>query len=235
MVAEMIRSGRYFQEALDWYDEKYHTPIIEKAYAIFITIIALLSTVFAIVAVVDFLPVTVKMPMLLKLEDLDQYDISVRPLSEDTNDSNRVVLHYLLGEYVRARENYVVSRFQSDVNRVRASSSKEEFIEFMDYIAPSNPASPITRYERHTERQVEVASMDFGEMDDDFDAEKVIPSQVTVFFVARTSGAENEVTRWKAMLRFDYTPFTINQENFTATPMKLVVTDYRVEQLVSSK
>jgi len=228
----LMRQGTYYKEALDWYDEKYHTPIIEKAYAIFITAIALISTFFAIKAFMDFLPVTVKMPMMLELEDLDEHVVSVFPLSDHTNESNEVLLHYLLEEYVKARENYLVDRLQADINRVRAMSSTEEFLEYRAYIAPSNPSSPLARFERNTERHIRITRVEYPPMEEHIDAETVIHPSATVYYTARLEGEEEDTSRWKARVIFEYSPFSVDQETFETTPMELTVTDYQTDKIV---
>jgi type IV secretion system protein VirB8 len=228
-IAEMIRSGEYFRDALRWYDEKYHAPIIEKAYSIMITLVAVIATCFAVVGFLRFLPIEESATVVSTASNVEERDFSLQRLSVNTRYTNHALLKYFVNEYVIRRENYSAAMLDRDVKRIKAQSSPEVFKSYSQSLNPSNPQSPITRFERHTQRSITIDSAQFAAASQSFDAEKVIPTQATVHFTATVTNAKGaEKSAFKAVVTFSYTPVRVDQETFAITPMGFQVTDYVV-------
>jgi type IV secretion system protein VirB8 len=228
-IAEMIRSGEYFRDALRWYDEKYHAPIIEKAYSIMITLVAVIATGFAVVGFLRFLPVEETATVVTTASNVEERDFSLQRLSINTRYTNHALLKYFVNEYVIRRESYAAATLERDVNRVKAQSSAEVFKSYRQFLNPANPQSPITRFERHTQRSIAIDSANFDAENQSFDAEEMIPTAATVIFTATTGNAKAvEKATFKAVVRFAYVPVQVDQENFKITPMQFQVTDYNV-------
>lgn len=232
-IAEMIRSGEYFRDAHRWFDEKYHAPIMEKAYSVVVTIIALIATGFAIIGLVRFLPVTVPVTMVFKFSDTDNKLYNLQMLTRQFQNTNYAFLKYFVSEYVIRRESYYVGTLEQDILRVRSMSSPEVFTDYRSHLNPANPDSPIARFERYGRRSVTINRAVF--VPDDFDAETIIPKNATVFFQTSSvdkNGKNSE--KWKAAVSFDYVPLKVNQENYQITPMQFKVTSYKVEKISDS-
>lgn len=232
-ISEMIRSGQYFQDGMRWFDEKYHAPIMDKAYSVVVTIIALVATAFAVIGLVRFLPITQPVTMVFKVADTDNKFYNLQMLADRFQATNYAYLKYFVSEYVIKRESYNIGSLEPDILRVRAQSTPEAFTEYRKYLEPSNPNSPIARFERYGKRSIVINKSVF--VPNDFDAEKIIPAQATIFFTATSRDRTGEeVKKMKATIDFDYVPLKVNQENYEITPMEFKVKGYKVEPVMDN-
>lgn len=228
-IAEMIKSGEYFRDALRWYDEKYHAPIIEKAYSVAVTAIAVVCTWFAVVGFMRFLPVEETVTLAIGVDASDTKYYTVQKLTDRIFNTNQVLLKYLVNEYVIRREGYSIQSLEGDVKRLKVLSTPELFQAYRSYINPANPESPITRFERHTRRSITIKRVQYPGFEEGFDAELLVPKKAVIYFTAtEISPGKTQTTDWKATVEFAYQPVRVNQENFAVTPMEFVVTSYTV-------
>lgn len=105
-IGEKIKSGEYFEDALDWYFIKYTAPLGQRSYFIIITAMAMLLAVLAIYILTMFLPLKQTLAYVVPISNkVDQY-AELKYLGKPTEDPNQSVVKYLAGRYVTAYESY---------------------------------------------------------------------------------------------------------------------------------
>jgi type IV secretory pathway component VirB8 len=225
-TAEKIKSGAYFSDALTWYDSVYHAPIITKAYSIVVTMVALGAIWFAISGFLALLPIQTKQPFVMTVKNLEDYHTSMKPLSSKTSDANKVVLDFLVQDYVKNRESYNMDKLNAYALRIRAQSSPEAYKEYFRYQHAGNPQSPVARFEAHTVRSVRIDSIRY-DAEPTFRSPETTPTTATVTFTA-TEESPKEVRELKSSVKLTFaaSAIEINQETYAITPMKFQVTRY---------
>lgn len=226
-TAEQLRSGAYFEDALKWYDTKYHAPIIEKAYFVVITFLAIIGTIFSIAAFLSLLPIQSHVNFAVKEKYFSEKNISLVPLSDTPEGTDIGLLNFLVTDYIERRESYGVSSLDSNIRRVRALSSAEIFTSYSNALRASNPQSPINTLGNRGRIDTQVNRIQWqfstGKRFDDGN----LPQSAEITFTTITSnGKSQQEQQGKALITFDYTPVQINQETLEIIPMSFTVLQY---------
>lgn len=220
-TAEKVRSGEYFREAREMYDLSVHDMMSERYFYIFVTALAVLSFIIAQVAMSSLYPLNNQIPLIVSSDDALEDIPRLRPLMVDRNDNpSDALLLFFTKNYVVAREEYSIDSFDRNVNMVKSQSSDAVVREFMQMIDPRNPDSPITQFQRHSKRRINVLSA------------KRVGDSVEVLFEAIIEG-QNEVKRshWRANIDFDYSGIALDEKKDKVKPVSFVVTKYRSKRL----
>jgi type IV secretory pathway component VirB8 len=147
LIAEDIKTGKYFAEARHWYNRVYLQPLSETSIvftmmAIFVGTLLVVTynlfSIFPIVTKVDtlaFLPST-----------LENYPV-IKNIAKPEKTTKEVVLEYLCDRYVKAIESYNYSNLIYNYNFIFRSSSKQLFDNYYQNLAISNPNSPLVLYQ----------------------------------------------------------------------------------------
>ena len=236
-IAEKIKNGAYFSEALEWYDAVYHAPIVAKAYSVVVTMVAAVTIWFAITGVSALFPLKQDVSFVMTVPDLDGQRTRMLPMAEGTAHTDQILLEFLLRDYVRWRETYEISSMGAAARRIRAQSSPEVYDSYRRWAHPSNPESPYVQYERHSIRNITIKRVRYNR-DPEFDDPLLYPTEAYVDFVATVENAKtSREEALRATIHFSYTPTNVAQDvektEFTVTPMSFQVTSYEVGAMPS--
>ncbi len=245
-VKESAMDGSYFKDALDWYLLRYVSPLCDRTVMIFISIIGALS-LFLLVQIIDELfPLVEKVPIVIRSKDQAVYTPFVKPLKNAQDKSIGVddaIAQYLLAVYVKDREGYdfrksEVEDINRKFNRIRNTSSFNEYKNFQLFMSKDNVESPLNQFGRNNFRTVEVENVSFikdAKQDyyltlKNFFATK-LPSEAEVRFVTITRSFDDdnnekvERTKYLAKIKFGFSGADRKAKtgfmNFTVNSYKL--------------
>lgn len=225
-TVEKIKSGAYFSEALTWYDAVYHAPIITKAYSVVVTMVAIGAIWFAVSGLIELMPISTQEPFVMVVKDLENFETSMKPLTNRTGDANKALLDFFVSDYVKNRESYNYSKFSVYSARIRAQSNDEAYSEYKRDQNTGNAESPVVRFEAHTIRTVKVTGIRYN-TEPEFEDATTTPTTAIVSFEASESGPKGtRDTTERVKLTFNATPVEVNQEDYSITPMQFQVTRY---------
>jgi type IV secretion system protein VirB8 len=146
-------------------------------------------------------------------------------LSYKGQDPAEGLLQFLLKNYVVTYEEYNIETFDRNINGIKKQSSDAVTAEFQRLIDPNNPDSPLTLYQRHSQRSIAVLSVrSDSEMRERKEAEVVFEATVT-------SRTEIKNTRWLADITFDFNGLELDEETGKVKPFAFQVTSYRTKRL----
>lgn len=234
VVADLVKSGDYFREAVEWYDSKYHAPMAERSLMILITLVSVGIIFFATRAVMGLLPLSeVEYTSFLQANAEEKMPSLIR-LADSFRETDQALMSYHVQDYVYQRERYDIANVEKQYLRVKALSSPEVFEEYARFIDPRNAESPISRFERHTRRLARITGLSFFDAAGNPADELHPPQTARVVFTVTLIGADGsqKSERWQADVAFTYEKIIVDQETYEVTPMKFQVTGYKVRQLL---
>lgn len=217
-----VHSGEYFREARSWYSAIYHTPLAERCYFIVVMLLALATTVIASLSVVNLLPLNPSVPFTIMSKNGLGEVPKIIGLAEPGEAENPALMRYFISNYVMLREGYDVEKLQLNVNTVKSQSAPDLYASYRNFMNPANPKSPITRYERHTRRDIKIADTTVRTL-------KKPMTATVVFDAIERSGSTQRKIRYQADITFRYSDLTVDQETYAVSPMGFQVTAYNVK------
>jgi type IV secretion system protein VirB8 len=241
-LADKIRSGEYFTEAMKWYSLKYHSGIAERSFYIIITAVAIFTTWFSFQALVGLLPLEPTVPYLVRVQSELSERPEIRPLtSEQLPNANHALMAYYLKEYVRVREefnpkleteagarDFNIRRMTLNFNRVRHMSSPQVYAAFRQLVNPANPRSPIRLYELRTRRAISIASYQFLNLASQ-------PYKAMIRFDAVVQNLRGvKKSQFIAEISFTFKDVEVDQETGKVVPARFIVTSYTVREVAAN-
>lgn len=142
-VTQDVESGKYFSEAKEWYHHIYIKPASECAlmYIFAMGAIALWCiTIFNLYSVFSY---NKDITIVARLNNTIDYYPKLKRLADHYDQD---IIKFMASNYVKAKESYVPNDFQNNYKFIYRNSSKEVFDKYKQYIAPSNPKSPLVLY-----------------------------------------------------------------------------------------
>jgi type IV secretory pathway component VirB8 len=172
-IKASVADGSYFKDALNWYFFRYVLPICDRTLLIFGAIIAAIVLFFLTQMIRSAFPLVEHTPVFIEAKDESLYFpniIALKPrkssLAYDPNIENvdDAVLKYLLSSYIITREAYDFSKAEiEDVNqkfnRIRNTSSDDEYKNFQLIMSKDNPNSPVNDFGQDVQKIVKIQSV----------------------------------------------------------------------------
>jgi type IV secretory pathway component VirB8 len=217
-----IRSGEYFREAHNWYSGLAHDPMTERYFYIFITIIAVIIFFISFISIQMLYPLKSTAPFIVRSMDMMEDLPRIRPLARKGEDPNAAVVRFLLRHYVSLREEYDVKLVDRNDLGVRGHSSPEVYAEYERYIDPKNPESPVTLYQRHAVRDVQVLEIR---------GLSLRTGEAEVVFRATVDNKPDQTSQWIANISFTYKNIALDEVTGKPAPLQFIVTRYRTKRL----
>lgn len=233
--ANSIEDGSYFKNARRWYSVLYMSVMSERCLYIILTVISTLSALFAIISLLQLLPVKPTMPLLFPMTNVTRDFPTIQELRHSpTQPVNDALQRYFVKAYVEKREDYTFEMIQSNFRFLKTYSTNAVMDAYSRYIDPASPRSPINKYEKKSERSIEVTNISIAREDGrDIDWTEDGKFIANVDFIARVIHPfATEVSDWRAQVVFDYVMLKEIQPDNQQTgklkvePMKFTVTDY---------
>lgn len=227
-IAEMVRGGDYYAQAREWYADIHYGPMIQRSLILIVTALATAGFLVALLALSDVLPLTRQVVFPVRAGDITNDVVTLRHLSRPGDPVNPAMMKFLLSTYVRQRESYNADRLAANINGVKSFSAADVFAEYRNYMSPENPVSPISQYERHSIRDVDIRLVRvLPRAVDAPQAEDVLRAEI-VFDAAVRNAQEVKTVRKRANIAFRYGDLTVNQQSGEVGAMRFQVTEYKV-------
>lgn len=224
-IAEKVRTGEYFREARSMYDVTIHDPMSERYLYVFITGLAVFVLMIALIAVQGLYPLQSAIPLIYITHDFYEDIPHIQSLQTYKNeDPSEALLRFLVKNYILVREEYDIGTFDRDVNSVKSQSSDSVYKEFQQFIDPHNPESPITVYQRHSKRKINVLKI-----------RRLSDGMEVIFEATIDSRTEVKRSHWRANISFQYSGVELDDKTDKVKPMNFVVTAYNSKRLQDMK
>jgi type IV secretion system protein VirB8 len=228
-IQRFVDSGKYFEDAKQWYASKYLFVYSLRTYVIiFFVVIA-----FATKIMYDLFEQESSLklyPFPIYAYDTVNYFPKIKPISTVKEPINVSVARYLSGQYVVFREGYTYNDFQGENriilnNKIRSLSSRKIYREFLDYVDPSlNPDSPQIKYKNKITRTINVLNVElFGKYE--------LPEGAKVTYeTVERERTESTSTKWVANIKFTMLDLEKKDEDGNST-LSYTVTNYKSNKL----
>jgi type IV secretion system protein VirB8 len=235
-ATELLKSGKYYHEAMKWYNFRYIMPKTQVACMAVCAIIALAFFMVSLISTINIFPLSYSQTFDVNRQISMTEGMTVRPIGDKKEDPSFAYLKYMLNQYVKAREEYNPSKVDRNFNFVIELSDE---IIFMDYLALSdktqNPNHPVWQYGSQAIKEIFVTKTSLIDIDPklkNFDPNK--QHKATINFVSSLLFVDNLQTQEKnqANITFKLQPIILDQvTNEIKQLPKLVVTDYKTKRL----
>ena len=233
----LLEQSEYFEKARKWYASVYLSIIPDRYFFIVLTCIAGLTGLISILALIQLMPLNPRVPFIYEATNAYEEVPLVRPIKTyRTQDINDALRRFFLQEYIQRREGYSSSTVGQRINFVRNHSSKESFARYASYMdVRQNPKSPVQELGIYFTRQAKLSATPFQITP--------IPARPNyyrasiLFTVDLYGGTATPTTNYRADIEFFYKDLIVEQTKdmeedspFEITPMRFLVTDYRVRK-----
>jgi type IV secretion system protein VirB8 len=229
-LIEYVDSGRYFEDARSWYNDKFVMPFVQRTWLIVIAIVAVISFVLVSINISTLLPLVEKVPYIMQVKDADSQYVKIASLEQEDGDAWIAVSSYLVKSYITTWESYRFSDFRGDnlmqrKQRMRRNSARDLFQQYDALLNDSNPRNPIRIYRNEAQRDITFDDLRFMKVDSG-------SAKVSVDFTATITqlvSGEKQSTKWNAEMIFQLP--IIDPESQKGTPLGFLVTAYTVTSL----
>jgi len=228
ILAESIRSGKYFEDARGWFQAVYIGPVSERTFFLLIAILSLLVAFTSVSALFSMMPITEKRVQLIYAGDrMDETVKKLVPIKRPNAALNPAIIDFFVTHYVKARESYFASSYLTNASYVRQHSDDAAYAAYIAQNDVTNPASPAAMLGEFGQRILTIHSVDVND------------NIAVVKFTTQQVGVEQEnKTRWTARMEFRYTNMEVGEKKnaetgvleMTATDPKFQVVNYELEQ-----
>lgn len=244
-----VKDGSYFKDALDWYFFRYISPICDRTYLVFGSILIGTALFYLVQMYLAAFPLITKLPIAIYAPE-DAQNVSIIKPAKTTisrNDAEKemsaddIVARYLLKKYVENRESYDFSRgnimdLNDKFDQIKNNSSASEYKNFQLFMSKENTRSPVHFFGKRQTRSVEIEAINIVRKTADRAFERARdflfakpPNEAEVRFIAITKSDDGLISnenreRYFAKIKFDF-PGAKNEEN---SQVKFTVTSYKL-------
>jgi type IV secretory pathway component VirB8 len=166
-ISDNIKSGKYFQNALDYYSFSFLSVFSQRNILIFFSIIIAAITYNFIIIIKLSLPLEKKFDMIL----FDRSDIGYKTVLKEIDypqakSIDEKISTYLILEYIKKRENFDFAKLQYNdltkkIHYIKNNSSADEYIKYMSYLNKKNENSPLRNWRKNIKRKIEITDFRF--------------------------------------------------------------------------
>lgn len=196
-ASELIRAGRYYDEARRWYTALYISPITERSVFLGLSLLAGIVALLGFLALGGLTPLTDRSPVMIANPRMDDTIPNLIRLRAKGDNVREALRDYYVQQYIYSREQYLADTYRMNNLFVTGHSQDEAASSYAAAVASTNPQSPVNSLGAYGKRTVRILSMDIREAGDEATAQ--------VRFSTETSGLGNIVkSQWTATLRFYY-------------------------------
>ena len=160
-IIQMVKSGKYYQDAYDWYADKYLKPSSQRF------ILALFALSMLIINYISFITISNidtenSNPRVIAYVD-DAINKQLRLIEPDNikQDSGLGIAEYFIETYVKKYESYSYKNFQSNIDFIKKYSNMAVLSKYYKYTQLSNIDSPINLYQANGHINVDDIKVSF--------------------------------------------------------------------------
>lgn len=233
----LLEEAGYFEHARQWYSTVYLSIISERYFFIALTTIAMLTGLISLFSLIQLMPLSPRVPFIYEATNAYEEIPIIKPIkTHRTQDINDALRRFFVSEYIKRREGYTSNSVGARINFVRNHSSKEAFARYAAYMdVRRNPRSPVQELGIYFTRVAQLGSTQYI----------ITPVQgrpnyyrVNIPFIVNLyGGPATQTTNYRADIEFFYKDLIVEQTKdmeedspFEITPMRFLVTDYRVRK-----
>lgn len=203
-ASELIRQGRYYEQARQWYTALYIGPISERSFFLLLGGMAMLVGLLAFAALIGLSPITERPQVIVPNQRLNDTVLSLTRLRESGQDVNEAMKSYMVKQYVVSREDYHATDFVRNSNYVIAHSDAATAAAYAASVGPENPRNPAALLGEYGTRSVTLGSVTFSRVND--------LERATVRFSTELGGsAPAGRTEWTATIDFHYSDAVVTE------------------------
>ena len=204
----------------DWFYDRYQSARINGNRWFVAAIVFGALACLALVAVVTLTPLKTVQPFLVEVSNASGEVRVLRPFDVAELGPSDAVTKAFLAKYVIARETYDPQDLKENYRAVRLMSDPAEGLRVDSQLSPTNPASPLNRYQTHTVRTVRVRSV------------SLLNKRTAQVRFASTESMHTtrREESWVAIVSFRFVNLPESEEERFINPLGFQVTAYRVDQ-----
>lgn len=228
-IADKIRSGEYFRDARLIFNFDVHDPMAERYWYLFLTLLSIIIMCIAFVAWRGLYPLEPRVPFVFGSDNIaDDYPV-VKSLADFRGeDPNAALRRFLVKQYVKVREEYSAATFDRNHNSVRSMSTQTVLDEYEQLVSPVNPSSPISLYQRHTQRNIKVILTKPVESDSAKNKQEY--SMFVLYDAIEKKGDKPEPpVRYQVNIAFQYKDIKLDPVTEKIEPYGFIVTSYHTK------
>ena len=204
----------------DWFYDRYQSARINGNRWFLTALVFGVLSCLAMIAVVVLIPLKSVQPFLVEVSNANGEVRILKSFDAGEFTPSDAVTQAFLAKYVIARETYDPQDLKENYRTVRLMSDPPEGLRVDRQISPSNPASPLNRYQTHTVRAVRVRSVSLLNKH---------TAQVR-FASTETMRTTKKEESWVAIVSFRFVNLPESEEERFINPLGFQVTAYRVDQ-----
>ena len=211
----------------NWYADRYETIAVQRNMLFLISVIALITTVVAVVFVSKVTLSKTVIPLVVEVEDSTGFTNIVNPIENERWTTDRSVNTYFLVNYLKSRETYNVASYAYEYNTVvRLMSSSSVYHEFTEAINTVG-MNPIQNYGATNSTILKIRSMQFF---------KTSPSDSTaqIRFAVIEQYGQRRVYNKIVSIAWSYVEMNLNFDDRTINPLGFQVKSYTISNDVSA-
>ena len=214
-----IGSSKYFQDAFDWYCNRYLLCVTERAWLLVISLFLSSMLLILILDIFAYFPLTTDFSFVKYTERYtDEFSV-IKKLSTNNEDSEETLLsQYLVAQYVKRYESYSHKDLDVQFNFVKNNSSRKIYLAFKEMVDSNHytDAKYKTMSIETTINNVKLLSKDFTSL-----------NSAIVTFQTRVSnnGIASHVKSHKVLVTFSLS--SIKMAISGIMPLEFVVYDYK--------
>jgi type IV secretion system protein VirB8 len=204
----------------DWFYDRYQSARVNGNRWFVAAIVLCVLSCLSVGAVVVLTPLKTVHPFLVEVNSVNGEVRVLKPFDATDFAPSDAVTKSFLAKYVIARETYDPQDLKENYQTVRLMSDSAEGFRVDNHLSPTNPASPLNRYQKHTVRTVRVKSVSFLNKR---------TAQIR-FSSTETSQTAKREDAWVAIVSFRFVNLPETEEDRFINPLGFQVTAYRVDQ-----
>lgn len=218
-IAEKVRSGEYFRESKAMYDIMVNDAMSERYFYVFVSVIALFTMIVTFNAMDALYPLTRILPFVNKTDDMvNENPYIYRLKSSPEQSTDEAIMLYYARTFVQQYEEYDIRTLERNMNGLRSNSSAELFGNYQRMMQPTNPESPVVKYQRHSSRLVQVLSTKT--------IQAATPIMEVIFDVIIRTDNTSQTTKYRALIGYEYSNIEIEMISGRIKPPTFLVTSY---------
>lgn len=235
-ATELIKSGRYYDEALRWYSSRYIFPKTQVAYLAVLACVAIFMLFTSLTTTMGLLPLESSTNIVIQRPTRIDEAMALKSIGEPREEATIGYLKFLLSEYVRAREEYSPQRLERDFNFVVELSNDEIFMNYLAIADQSqNPDHPVWKYGSQVIKNAYIRKIQILGLDkklETFEANKQY--QAIIDFDSSLIFEDNleQKQKMQAEISFKFEKIIVDQNTNAIKQLpKLQITAYKTKQL----
>jgi type IV secretion system protein VirB8 len=221
-LKEYIESGSYFKDSIEWYGDKYLSPVTHKIWAAYILMLLAVMLAALLSNIDRLLPMIQSVRYALFIQNTYGPDKNIRILTmqaDDVTTPAKFIAGTLLKSYIINRESYDYDKLNTQFQRVANSSTRLIFKRFDSAMKIDNPDSPIIKYQKYAKRSVTITHIKFIS-----DTEAIIEFNS----LARDDSSNIlENMKWQVDVAFEMGDVRVKRPN--GSRFDFTVTDYKLK------